>query len=342
MNTLEPAVTILILFLASFSAGAVPKTGDAAVKTPSAAPDTSGESLRPATTAESACEGANIDKRYCNHCHSQTAQLYAVAQDLWRVDDLLIDPDKFAASTHGKLDCLDCHAFTWPFFPHPRVSNTLNIRCPDCHGRRQPGDKFRFDDINKQMHESIHYKKLKNEFSCDSCHDPHTFQASNASTPIPEMIRRSNALCTRCHMSKYTFSEFTDRAFPNLEEIHDWLPNQALHWKHVRCVECHTPADQGLSHLVRSAKASGRFCEKCHSANSVLLTKLYRHRIDENREKYGFTNSIVFNEAYIIGMTRNEIMDKLFLALLVLTLLGIGGHGTLRYIAGRRRRKHGE
>ena len=31
-----------------------------------------------------------------------------------------------------------------------------------------------------------------------------------------------------------------DNKKPQIVQIHSWLPNQDLHFKHVRCIECHT------------------------------------------------------------------------------------------------------
>lgn len=298
-------------------------------------------SIAPEVTAESACEGAEIDARYCNHCHSQTAQLDAVMSDLWQVEDLLIDPEKFARSTHKNLDCLDCHAFTWPFFPHPEKPVRHNFYCLDCHRSKKGTGLVRFDDIERSFRQSVHFDKLPGDFWCDSCHNPHIFATAEAIGDVGEIVERSNGACTRCHLSSETFGMLSSRDFPEIEKSHSWLPNPTLHWKHVRCIECHTPDSENLSHKILSAKEAERRCERCHSKNSMLLTKLYHHRVSQNKETYGFANSIVFNDAYIIGMTRNSVMDRAFGILLALTLLGVGGHASLRVIAARRRKKNG-
>lgn len=297
--------------------------------------------LAPSTTPESACEGEEVDAEYCNRCHATNERLDAALGELWRVDDLLVASAEFDDSSHRKLDCLDCHAFTWPFFPHPEQPGTADLSCLDCHhGNRQTG-RFDFDAINEQFQDSIHYQKLPRSFSCDSCHDPHVFRASDETSEIHEIVERSNRACTRCHLSRQAFGQLSDRRFPSLEQSHDWLPEPELHWNYVRCVECHTPDEKNFSHKVTATEHSGRFCEKCHSRDSVLLSKLYRHRVSENTDRYGFTNSIVFNDAYIIGMTRNAVMDRLFSILLVIVAVFIVGHAALRAFASRRRGKNG-
>jgi len=331
----RPTPAALLLLAAAIAllpcrAGADPDTPD----TPAVRPT----DLR--VTPESACEGDEIDARYCNRCHAATEQIDAVFGDYWRAEDLLIDPAKFADSSHAELDCLDCHAFTWPFFPHPEGSYAADLSCLDCHRARRLHGRFDFDEITRQFERSIHVRKLRGRFSCDSCHDPHVFAAADENSEIRAVVQSSNEACTRCHASRTLFSELTDRKFPLLETSHDWLPRPELHWKHVRCVECHTPDETKFSHEVQSAESSGRFCEKCHSKDSVLLSKLYRHRVNENKERYGFTNSIVFNDAYIIGMTRNEVMDRLFSILLAVVVLFVVGHAVLRAVAARRRKKH--
>ena len=85
-----------------------------------------------------------------------------------------------------------------------------------------------------------------------------------------------------------------------------------------------------------AAEDARRSCVDCHTSDSALLTTLYRHRVRENRTRVGFINGVVFNDAYIIGMTRNVALDRASVIGFVATLIGIGAHATGRWRARRR------
>ena len=94
---------------------------------------------------------------------------------------------------------------------------------------------------------------------------------------------------------------------PKIDEIHSWLPNTRLHWKAVRCVECHTPevgAKDMLSHQILSKDKAERNCFACHGANSTLNTRLYRHLSSEEQQRFGFANSVILSNSYVVGTTR--------------------------------------
>jgi hypothetical protein len=116
------------------------------------------------------------------------------------------------------------------------------------------------------------------------------------------------------------------------------LPNPTLHWRSVRCIECHTPATTHFSHQILPAEQSARNCVECHSKEARLLTRLYQYRSQEDLQKNGWLNKAVFNQAYIIGMSRNETIDRWSLIILALTLVGLLAHGLGRFIANKVRR----
>ena len=127
--------------------------------------------------------------------------------------------------------------------------------------------------------------------------------------------------------------------------VADWLPNTKAHWKAVRCVECHTPevaAGKMLSHEILNKEKAEKKCLTCHSTDSSLKTRLYRHMVKDEQQRLGFTNSVILSNSYVIGATRHPQLDKIVIGFIGLTLVGVLGHGAVRFIAALRRRNNGE
>jgi hypothetical protein len=61
------------------------------------------------------------------------------------------------------------------------------------------------------------------------------------------------------------------------------------------------------------------------------MTKLFKHEKEKSREKMGFINGTILNDAYVVGTTRNIYLDVVSLTLMGLTLLGISIHGFIRW-----------
>jgi len=127
---------------------------------------------------------------------------------------------------------------------------------------------------------------------------------------------------------------------PAIDDIHKWLPNTRLHWQAVRCIECHTPTDDklSLSHEVQNKDKAEKKCVTCHNPDSSLKVRLYRHLAKEEQQKYGFLNSVILSNSYVVGATRNPTLDLLLIGAFVATVLGVLGHGLLRIITTRIRR----
>jgi hypothetical protein len=89
-------------------------------------------------------------------------------------------------------------------------------------------------------------------------------------------------------------------------------------------------------HLILSAKSAVRECVECHTANSALTEKLFRHMATEDRQS-GFLNSVILNNYYMVGATQNKMLDEFMWGLFGLSLLGILLHGATRLATGRKR-----
>ncbi len=269
------------------------------------------------------------EDKSCLRCHGMHTMAYQDAQT-GGIVNLYVDSTALKNSEHGGFSCLDCHADAFKTIPHPSSVEQNRLTCLDCHAEQD-----QFVSADDQFRKSVHYERLGNKFSCASCHDAHRFHRSTNNN-ISEIIQQDNNVCLSCHNAPHKFAELSSRDYPDLKLTHSWLPNTELHWKTVRCIECHTTNTEGFSHQIMAKKHALRKCESCHSKNSILLTKLYSFRAKESRQQNDLLESVVNNGTYVVGLTRDERLDNIVLLLVLLTIGGISVHALGRYLANRR------
>ncbi len=292
-----------------------------------------------------------LNARYSNHknaaenenclkCHGQSKYSY-VNSNSKKIDtkkmyaELIIDRALFYESNHREFKCIDCHSEDYITFPHPGNLRMESMpTCLDCHGGDEKYAKFHFENIEKEFQESVHSEKHSEDFTCWMCHNPHTYKI-NARTNenIKQTIAYDNAICLNCHGNLTNYQLLTDKANPNLLKKHDWLPNQKLHFRSVRCIECHTKKinDSTLvAHKILPKKEAVRNCEQCHSSNSVLLAALYKYKLKEVRSAKGFFKSVISSNSYVIGANRNYYLNFISIVLFLIVILGIIIHAIKR------------
>lgn len=276
----------------------------------------------------------------CLRCHAMATLGYR-EEATGRVVSLAIPAAEFLSSDHGRLPCQKCHeGDSYQEYPHDSAAPSPRT-CLQCHGQDPAFKKYRLEAIAAQVGKGVHRGSDGKAATCVYCHDNHRVRLSNGRQEEGEKrIVHANAACRACHEEP---NRRTNNGLgSSLAARHGWLPNVALHWESVRCVDCHTPPLGAEVHSVEPAKRAQQRCEECHTKDSLLLTKLYRHRLVEERQRAGFLNSMVLNDAYIIGMTRNEPLDLLSMLLLGGTLAGVTAHAGLRlWFARRREHPHG-
>ncbi len=269
----------------------------------------------------------------CLNCHiNQENNVFARS---------LIDYDK---SVHGSAIrrgnkfaavCVDCHGvhnLQKANSPHSSINPTkVSSVCGKCHVA-----------ITQEYHSSVHGVELlkgnPDVPGCTYCHGEHSV---GPMAIVEERIIQQNRMnfntlvsnkmvfCVRCHtndtlMAKYKLS--------TLNKAHDWLPNLQRHWETVRCVDCHSSYEPpNLSHNILPRDATVKKCEECHSKNSILMTKLYKHEKALSREKYGFINGTILSDAYVIGTTRNVYLDFISIVFFGVVIVLLLIHITLRW-----------
>lgn len=244
--------------------------------------------------------------------------------------DRIIDREVFYTSVHKTFSCTDCHSYDFNTFPHnveTRVEEQL--LCMDCHGYDETFAQYHFEDIEMEFQESIHNVE---EFTCWKCHDPHSYKAfMRNADDLEEAILYDNNMCLKCHANFLRFTLLTDRDEINILDTHEWLPNQAAHFRSVRCIECHTEINDSIliAHKILPKTEAVQRCTECHSSDSRLMHTLYKFQSREER-KGGFINGVIINTTFVIGANQIPALNILSFVILGLTLLGIGFHTFLR------------
>ncbi|NEV62525.1 cytochrome c3 family protein [Thiorhodococcus minor] len=273
------------------------------------------------------------DNKSCLRCHQMATLAYRDPTS-GEIVDLSVDPNALSHSTHGELACSDCHAADYEQYPHPDRLKDEALACVGCHEEQDDAQerRYRFETIDKEFKHSVHVTSDAPEaadFGCHSCHDPHAFRNSEVGEDIAQIVRDDNAICMSCH------EELNDP----YRDPHLWLPKREKHREAVRCLDCHTPVSesgQPVSHQILAGEDSNRDCVQCHSKAPQLLNRLYQYRSETDLANKGWLSKAVFNEAYVVGMSRSPLIDRAALAIIAITLLGLGAHGYGRYRAYRR------
>lgn len=307
-----------------------------------------------ASSGYAAIDTATIEKNrkaneVCYVCHSKSgmAKPPKANLDVSKLKDSRVEPEIFNGSDHGVMDCRECHSkkFYGEDYPHDPEGKKATSPCTECHAAKVLR-------LEPQFNASVHAKieGVKEKFTCNTCHNAHVNVVQKRLQDPAKIVAQDNHGCLECHNSDATFAKFAPedeknpgvkKKRPDIDTIHEWLPNTRAHWKAVRCIECHTPEvaeGKMLSHEIQNKDKAEKKCLSCHSADSSLKTRLYRHMVKEEQQKYGFTNSVILTNSYVIGATRHPLLDKVLMGLIALTLVGVLGHGALRILATLRRK----
>lgn len=277
----------------------------------------------------------------CLKCH--THQNFTFHNTLTNKDDrrmmnplYILDKDHFAAGVHAKFKCTDCHSADYSTYPH---NGELKLEplstCLDCHGGDAKYAEYQFEKIDEEFQKSVHFQKIGENFTCSKCHNQHYYQAkSRKSSVVTDIVLFSNEMCLSCHSNNSKFTLVSDKIKPALSQIHEWLPNQELHFKNIRCIECHTQVVDSLavSHNILPKEKALKNCVECHSKNSMLEASLYKYKNLQSRSEKGKLNSIISNKSYVIGAYQNVWLNYISILIFLLTLLGICIHLIARIV----------
>lgn len=277
----------------------------------------------------------------CLKCHA--FQSYTFHNDLMdKEESRLMNPyyimDTIAMRTgvHHAFDCTDCHSYEYTTYPHKATLKLEPLStCLDCHGGDESFASYHFEGVEKDFKKSVHYKAYGDNFTCSKCHDQHTYRpTARNSSNVLEIVDYSNKMCLSCHNDMKRYEMVSGHVNPKLVQVHRWLPNQELHFSHVRCIECHTPVADSLmvSHDIMPKEQALRKCVECHSANSMLKASLYKYQNLQKRSNNGVLGTMISNESYVIGTNEVPFLKLLSIIILLGTLIGIIIHSIFRIL----------
>lgn len=295
------------------------------------------------------------ENRACLKCHaSQTFSIY----NEWTEKEekrlmnpfYILDTVQLAGGVHHTFNCIDCHSYEYETYPHNgELKLEPMMTCIDCHGGDPTFAEWQFDRVEEEFKKSVHFETHGEQFSCSKCHSQHYYRATaRTSSDVKEIVEYSNNMCLSCHDNMTKYQLVSEHENPQLIEIHSWLPNQALHFRRVRCIECHTDVQDSLmvSHNILRKEHATKNCVECHSANSMLQASLYKYQNLRTRTETGENNQKSFlslfkvnasdeeftSEYYVIGASRVPFLNVFFAVVFFAAVGGIVVHTIMRMI----------
>jgi len=283
----------------------------------------------------------NAKNHMCLKCHS--SQIISYHNDVTDKEQkklmnpyYIIDSTAIKNGVHKSFDCTDCHSYEYSTYPHQaNLKLEPMANCLDCHGGDPTFATYQFEKINEEFQKSVHFKVSGDDFTCGKCHNQHTYHpTARSSSDVLEIVAYSNSLCLSCHNDMNKYELVSGHENPKLIQIHDWLPNQELHFKHVRCIECHTEVVDSLmvSHNILSKDKAVRKCVECHNTDSRLKASLYKYTNLQSRSDGSSVKSILYNESYVIGSQQFPLLKKLSFIIFFLAISVMFIHLFFRYI----------
>lgn len=279
------------------------------------------------------------ENRHCLQCHSN--QMYTFFNDWTSLEERrlmnpfhVIDTTMFLNGVHKTFACIDCHSMDYETYPHMgELKLEPMATCIDCHGGDPQYEKYQFEKIEEEFHKSVHFEKVGDLFSCNKCHNQHYYHtATRNSVSVEDIVKSDNQMCMSCHSDALRYQMTATQKIPALNEVHSWLPNNEIHFRSVRCIDCHTAYDEDLmvSHNILPKEQAVRKCSECHSSSTMLQATLYRYENIQARQKQGFLAAFQQDQPYIIGANQVPEIKYLSMIIMILALVVISIHITFR------------
>jgi len=279
------------------------------------------------------------ENHLCLRCHAD--QTYSFFNEWTQKEERrimnpfhIIDTNLYLSGVHKSFSCIDCHSMDYETYPHARELKLEPLAtCIDCHGGDDTYAQYHFDQIDADFARSVHAVKGGEHFTCGKCHNQHYYKViARNSTHISDIVSADNQMCLSCHTNAVRYRLTSVHEYPDFSTVHAWLPNHELHFRSVRCIDCHTSVEDSLMvpHNILPRENAVKNCSECHSANSMLQATLYKYENLQARETSGLLSAIKQERPYIIGANQVPLFKILSVSILLATLAGIVIHALLR------------
>jgi predicted CXXCH cytochrome family protein len=239
---------------------------------------------------------AGMANQDCLGCHGRRD---LVGERDGKSVSLYVDEAAYAASTHAKTACAQCHSEVAPSLVRPCETVKSKVDCSVCHAAQA-------EQYKGSIHGTLSAQGDHDAPVCVDCHSPHATLSKKWPTS-PTYARNVPELCARCHRAgERAATRIGGDAGTIVANYADSIHGQALTQSGLvvtaTCVNCHTshgelpPADPrssvnranlpetcGQCHrgvleaFVKSIHATGKpkggnplpVCEDCHSSHQI-------------------------------------------------------------------------
>ena len=178
---------------------------------------------------------------------------------------LYVDEVQYAASTHGKVGCAQCHSEVRASQKRPCQSIKTKVACQACHAAV-------VEVYNGSIHGSLHAKGDADAPGCLDCHDKHATKGKK--NPVsPTFARNVPDLCGRCHRNgeraarRNENENARDIVASYRTSVHGMGLLEAGLVVTATCADCHTPHGELKASDPRSTVNRNHLtetCSKCH------------------------------------------------------------------------------
>ncbi len=249
-------------------------------------------------------QGLSQESANCLACHGAMKGRIKTASGA--LADLNVDAEKFQASKHGSLSCVDCHLkfsdnpHTTPGSAVPQAVISLSAKisskfkvdpvagaaCITCH-----------EDIYKMVLGSVHGKNIveKNQSDgalCLDCHGSPHYMTAVKDENSPTGRKHQTETCGKCHgnkemIEKYKLEENVMDSFT--KSFH----GRKLHLGHAKapvCSSCHSYHDMRTKNDPVSpvfGKNKLETCGKCHKGANEKFVSAITHKLSGPIPHYG-------------------------------------------------------
>ncbi len=204
------------------------------------------------------------DNAKCLECHSTPG--LALERDGHTLS-LSVDPERFAKSVHGQLDCVACHIDLTGVEEYPHAKGLERVSCTECHDDDDGPVQAWRDSAHGKLAEAGDARAPL----CQDCHGGHEMQRLREPGSVTSPFHVAT-MCNQCHVEgapvarAFGLSEAELRA-----RYRDRIHGDGLHAKGLTvtadCTSCHgghavLPSDDPRSSLHRENVS--QTCGTCH------------------------------------------------------------------------------